>query len=295
MAARWTHKNPLKNLHTTSIPKLVARLDSSVETNDRMSVGTMTDLRPLRSATKPQTCELVMMPMLVMPESTPLCCVVSARSHSATGNTKLMPERHVSRRFSLHQLSAQLTERLERRRRDDDPSHDDDDVIKRPETLNESVEPARKCLLEADNYQDEKAPRRNPRRSRSSRAVFAWLLRLLTSGMNGENCALSTRAKRNLVHTRVSCDFRHRQAARKVFFLLLLRFLARHKRLTPSFRLRNSSTRPQRCLQTETRPMLSSRYSESTSHRARRLYNFKIIVHKKAVIDTFHKHFECLT
>lgn len=61
--------------------------------NERMSVGTMIVLRPLQSARNPQRCELAMIPMDEMPDSTPLCCVVRAKSHSATGNTKLMPMR----------------------------------------------------------------------------------------------------------------------------------------------------------------------------------------------------------
>lgn len=58
-----------------------------------MRVGTITLLRPLQSARNPQKWELTMIPIDVMPERTPLCCVVRCKSHSATGNTKLIPEK----------------------------------------------------------------------------------------------------------------------------------------------------------------------------------------------------------
>lgn len=60
--------------------------------NDKIKVGTMTFFLPFVSARNPQKCELVMMPIDVTPERTPLCWVVNLRSHSATGNTKLIPE-----------------------------------------------------------------------------------------------------------------------------------------------------------------------------------------------------------
>lgn len=76
--------------------KLVDKLEKRVEMNDSISVGTIMLFRPLPSERNPHTCELAMMPMDVTPESTPLCCVVSLKSHSATGNTKLIPESHVN-------------------------------------------------------------------------------------------------------------------------------------------------------------------------------------------------------
>lgn len=97
-----THKNPLKNLQITSIAKFVARLDKSVARNDRINVGTITLLRPLLSAKKPQKCELTIMPIDDIPLSTPLFCVESERSHSATGNTKLMPKIIYCVKFAAH-------------------------------------------------------------------------------------------------------------------------------------------------------------------------------------------------
>ena len=73
MLALQTHKNPLKNLHTTSIPKLVDKLEKRVEMKDNTSVGTITLFRPLLSAKNPHMCELAIIPIDVTPESTPLC------------------------------------------------------------------------------------------------------------------------------------------------------------------------------------------------------------------------------
>lgn len=77
------------------MPKLVERLENRLATKDITSVGTMMLLRPLESARNPQKCELVIIPIDVIPERTPLCCVVKRKSHSATGKTKLMPGKMV--------------------------------------------------------------------------------------------------------------------------------------------------------------------------------------------------------
>lgn len=99
-----THKNPLKNLHTTSTLKFVAKLERKLAKNERISVGTMTLLRPLLSARKPQKCELTIMPIDDMPLRTPLFCVVSERSHSAMGNTKLIPAERTKVCMNMHDM-----------------------------------------------------------------------------------------------------------------------------------------------------------------------------------------------
>lgn len=130
---QWTtHKNPLKNRHNTSIRKLVAKLENSVEMKESTSVGTMTLLRPLQSARKPHRCELAMMPMDVIPERTPLCCVVSRKSHSATGNTKLIPGKFsfLLRTFHCTFYDGKLTKSFERCGCYDDPRKEYEDIIK---------------------------------------------------------------------------------------------------------------------------------------------------------------------
>lgn len=106
-----THKNPQQNLHTTSISKFIATLERRLEKNARINDGTMIVLRPFSSARKPQKCELTMIPIAVIPDNTPLCWVVSERSHSATGNTKLIPTSTIKRIFMFIQyiLSISVT------------------------------------------------------------------------------------------------------------------------------------------------------------------------------------------
>lgn len=84
--------------------KLTERLERKLARNERISVGTMTLLRPLLSARKPQKCELTIMPIEDIPLSTPLFCVVSERSHSATGNTKLIPAEEFKNYAGLHDM-----------------------------------------------------------------------------------------------------------------------------------------------------------------------------------------------
>lgn len=86
-----TYKNPVRNLKNTSMVKLVAKLEKNVAMNDRIRVGTMTYFRPRQSDKYPQKYELTIIPIELMPDKTPLFAVVSFKSQSATGNTKLMP------------------------------------------------------------------------------------------------------------------------------------------------------------------------------------------------------------
>jgi hypothetical protein len=72
--------------------------------------------------------------MDVMPDRTPLCCVVSERSHSATGNTKLMPAEICACTNVVKLLIYLLTKRLERSRCDEDAREHDESVVEFAET-----------------------------------------------------------------------------------------------------------------------------------------------------------------